>query len=256
MIVKRNVVLLISTICAMFVARAATAQSVDRIVAAEEQRIQQAQAAQDQIDQVREQTLDIVDEYRAVMKEMDGLVVYNTLLDRQIADQNQELDNLRTSIDSVTVIERQILPLLTRMIEGLQRFVALDMPFLEEERANRVSNLQALLERADVTAAEKFRVVMEAWQIENEYGRTIESYTGELDIDGNTREVDFLRIGRVALLYQTPDGVNSGAWSNTERAFVPVDNSYRNAIRQGLRLARNQVSPDLLLLPIAAPEEG
>ncbi len=256
MIVKRNVVLLISTICAMFVARAATAQAVDRIVAAEEQRIQQAQAAQDQIDQVREQTLDIVDEYRAVMKEVDGLVVYNTLLDRQIADQNQELDNLRTSIDSVTVIERQILPLLTRMIGGLERFVALDLPFLEEERAGRVANLQALLERSDVTAAEKFRVVMEAWQIENEYGRTIESYTGELDIDGNTREVDFLRIGRVALLYQTPDGVNSGAWSNSERAFVPVDSSYRNAIRQGLRLSRNQISPDLLLLPIAAPEEG
>ncbi len=256
MIAKRNVVLLIGTICAILSARMATAQAVDRIVAAEERRIQQAQAAQDQIDTVREQTLDLVDEYRAVMKEVDGLVVYNTLLDRQIADQNQELNNLRTSIDSVTVIERQILPLLTRMIEGLERFVALDMPFLEEERTNRVANLQALLERADVTAAEKFRVVMEAWQIENEYGRTIESYTGELDIDGNTREVDFLRIGRVALLYQTPDGVNSGAWSASERAFVPVDGSYRNAIRQGLRLARNQVSPDLLLLPIAAPEEG
>ena len=254
--VKRNVVLLISTICAMFVARMATAQAVDRIVAAEERRIQQAQAAQDQIDQVREQTLDLVDEYRAVMKEVDGLVVYNTLLDRQVADQNQELDNLRTSIDSVTVIERQILPLLTRMIEGLGRFVALDMPFLAEERTARVANLQSLLERSDVTAAEKFRVVMEAWQIENEYGRTIESYTGELDIEGNTREVDFLRIGRVALLYQTPDGVNSGAWSNAERTFVPVDSSYRNAIRQGLRLARNQISPDLLLLPIAAPEEG
>jgi hypothetical protein len=256
MIAKRNVVLLISTICAVFSARMATAQAVDRIVAAEERRIQQAQAAQDQIDEVREQTSDLTDEYRAVMKEVDGLVVYNTLLDRQIADQNQELDNLRTSIDSVTVIERQILPLLTRMIEGLERFVALDMPFLEEERTNRVANLRALLERADVTAAEKFRVVMEAWQIENEYGRTIESYTGELDIDGTTREVDFLRIGRVALLYQTPDGVNSGAWSVAEGRFVPVDNSYRNTIRQGLRLSRNQVSPDLLLLPIAAPEEG
>lgn len=254
--VKRNVVLLLSTICAAFTAHMAAAQAVDRIVAAEERRIQQAQAAQDQIDAVVEQTRDLTDEYRSVTKEVDGLVVYNTLLDRQIADQNQELDNLRTSIDSVTVIERQILPLLTRMIEGLERFVALDMPFLEEERTSRVANLQSLLERSDVTAAEKFRVVMEAWQIENEYGRTIESYTGELEIDGNLREVDFLRIGRVALLYQTPDGVNSGAWSNAERSFLPVENSYRNSIRQGLRLARNQVSPDLLLLPIAAPEEG
>jgi hypothetical protein len=256
MIAKRNVVLLISTLGAIFTAEMVAGQAVDQIVAAEERRIQQAQAAQDAIDEVVEETRDLTEEYRSVMKEVDGLLVYNTLLDRQIADQNRELDNLRTSIDSVTVIERQILPLLTRMIEGLERFVALDMPFLEQERTDRVDNLLALLERSDVTAAEKFRVVMEAWQIENEYGRTIEAYTGVIELDGNAREVDFLRIGRVALLYQTPDGQNSGAWDQAARNFVPVGNEFRNSIRQGLRLARNQVGPDLLLLPIAAPEEG
>jgi hypothetical protein len=256
MTAKRNVVLLISTIGAIFTAEMVAGQAVDQIVAAEQRRIQQAQAAQDTIDQVVDQTRDLTEEYRSVMKEVDGLVVYNTLLDRQIADQNQELQNLRTSIDSVTVIERQILPLLTRMIEGLDRFVALDMPFLEQERTARVANLESLLGRADVTAAEKFRVVMEAWQIENEYGRTIEAYTGELQIDGNNREVDFLRVGRVALLYQTPDGMNSGAWDQANRQWVAVGNEFRNSIRQGLRLARNQVGPDLLLLPISAPEEG
>jgi hypothetical protein len=256
MIAKRNVVLLIGTLGAIFTAEMVAGQAVDQIVAAEDRRIQQAQAAQDQIDTTVEQTRDITDEYRAVTKEVDGLVVYNTLLERQIADQETRLNDLRTSIDSVTVIERQILPLLTRMIEGLERFVALDMPFLAEERSNRVANLVSLLERADVTVAEKFRVVMEAWQIENEYGRNIESYTGELEIDGNNREVDFLRIGRVALIYQTPDGVNSGAWDQANRQWVAVGGAYRNAIRQGLRLARGQISPDLLLLPIAAPEEG
>jgi len=256
MIAKRNVVLLISTLGAIFTAEMVAGQAVDQIVAAEERRIQQAQVAQDAVDEVVEGTRDLTEEYRSVMKEVDGLLVYNTLLDRQIADQNRELGNLRTSIDSVTVIERQILPLLTRMIEGLERFVALDMPFLEQERTDRVDNLVALLERSDVTAAEKFRVVMEAWQIENEYGRTIEAYTGVLELDGTAREVDFLRIGRVALLYQTPDGQNSGTWDQAARNFVPVGNEFRNSIRQGLRLARNQVGPDLLLLPIAAPEEG
>jgi hypothetical protein len=256
MIAKRNVVLLISTIGAMFGAEMVAGQAVDQIVAAEQRRIQQAQAAQDQVDAVVEQTRDLTDEYRAVMKEVDGLVVYNTLLDRQIADQNQQLTELRTSIDQVSVIERQILPLLTRMIDGLERFVALDMPFLETERAGRVSSLKALLERSDVTAAEKFRVVMEAWQIENEYGRTIEAYTGQLEIDGTAREVDFLRIGRVALLYQTPDGENSGAWDQANGQYVAVGNQFRNAIRQGLRLARGQAGADLLLLPIFGPEEG
>ena len=252
----RNGVLLISTVGAIFTAEIVAGQAVDQIVAAEERRIQQAQASQDVIDGIVEETRDTVEEYRAVMKEVDGLIVYNTLLDRQIADQEQELSNLATSINSVTDIERQILPLLTRMIDGLDRFVALDVPFLAEERRERVVGLRDLLGRADVTAAEKFRVVMEAWQIENDYGRTIFAYTGELEIGGTNREVDFLQVGRVSLVYQTPDGVNSGVWDQSNRQWVVLGSEYRNSIRQGLRLARNQIGPDLLLLPIAAPEEG
>ena len=252
----RNGVLLVGTLSAIFVAGIAAGQAVDQIVAAEESRIQQAQESQDVIDAIVEETRSTTEEYRGVMKEVDGLIVYNTLLDRQIADQEQVLSELYTSIDSVTVIERQILPLLSRMIEGLERFVALDIPFQAEERNERVAGLRDLLGRADVTAAEKFRVVMEAWQIENDYGRTIFAYTGELEIDGTNREVDYLQVGRVSFVYQTPDGVNSGVWDQANRSWIPLGNEYRNSIRQGLRLARNQVGPSLLLLPIAAPEEG
>ncbi len=252
----RNGVLLVSTLGAIFTAEMVAGQAVDQIIAAEERRIQQAQASQDVIDGIVDDTRETIDEYRAIVKEIEGLIVYNTLLDRQIADQNRELSDLRTSIDSVTEIERQVLPLLTRMIDGLERFVALDVPFLFEERNERVVALRQLLERADVTSAEKFRVVMEAWQIENDYGRTIFAYTDELEIDGDIREVDFLQIGRVALVYQTPDGVNTGVWDQATRTWVPLGREYRNSIRQGLRLARNQVGPSLLLVPIAAPEEG
>lgn len=253
---KRNAVLLFGTLGAIFTAEMVAGQAVDQIVAAESRRIQQAQAAQDQVDEIVTETRSLAEEYRAVIKEVDGLIVYNTLLDRQIADQEQVLSNLRTSIDQVQVIERQILPLLTRMIEGLERFVELDVPFLLAERTERVQNLTALLGRADVTAAEKFRVVMEAWQIENDYARTIFTYTDELNIDGVTREVDVLQIGRVALLYQTADGAQSGAWDQRNRTWEPVGNEFRNSIRQGIRLARNQVAPDLILIPLAAPEEG
>jgi len=253
---KRSAVLVFGALGAILTAEMVAGQAVDRIVAAEELRIQQAQAAQDQIDGIVTETRSLAEEYRAVMKEVDGLIVYNTLLERQIADQEQELADLRTSIDQVQVIERQILPLLTRMIDGLERFVELDVPFLLDERTDRVENLKMLLERADVTAAEKFRVVMEAWQIENDYARTIFTYTDELQIDGVTREVDVLQIGRIALLYQTPDGNLSGAWDQRNRTWQPVGTEFRNQIRQGIRLARNQVAPDLLLLPIAPPEEG
>jgi hypothetical protein len=251
----RNISFLLMSL-SLFLSQQLFAQNVDQIIGAEEQRIQQGQEAQDEIDGVVDVTRSRIEEYRAVMKEVDGLVVYNTLLQRQIDDQNETLRQIRESIDNVQFVERQILPLLTRMIDGLEQFVALDVPFLAEERNSRVANLTTVLERADVTAAEKFRVVMEAWQIENDYGRTIEAYTDELVIDGNTREVDVLRIGRVALLYQTPDGQVSGSWDTQSGGWVEVDSSYRNAIRNGIRLARNQIGPDLLLLPISAPQEG
>jgi hypothetical protein len=251
---KRNAVLLLSTLGAIFTAEMVAGQAVEQIVAAESRRIQLAQAAQDQIDGIVEETRSVAEEYRAVMKEVDGLLVYNTLLDRQIEDQEEELRNLRLSIDQVQFIERQVLPLLTRMIDGLEQFVALDVPFLIDERNQRVENLTVLLERADVTAAEKFRVVMEAWQIENDYARTIYTYTDELEIDGTPREVDVLQVGRVALVYQTADGAESGAWNQRTRSWESVGDEYRNPIRQGIRLARNQIAPDLLLLPLAAPE--
>ena len=251
---KRNAVLLLSTLGAIFTAEMVAGQAVEQIVAAESRRIQLAQAAQDQIDGIVDETRSVAEEYRAVMKEVDGLLVYNTLLDRQIEDQEEELRNLRLSIDQVQFIERQVLPLLTRMIDGLEQFVALDVPFLIDERNQRVENLTVLLERADVTAAEKFRVVMEAWQIENDYALTIYTYTDELEIDGTPREVDVLQVGRVALVYQTADGAESGAWNQRTRSWESVGDEYRNPIRQGIRLARNQIAPDLLLLPLAAPE--
>jgi hypothetical protein len=181
--------------------------------------------------------------------------VYNTLLERQVARQERQKEQVRASIDQVTVVQRQIVPLMDRMIAGLEQFVALDVPFLEAERTNRVESLRATLERVDVTVAEKFRRVMEAYQIENEYGRTIENYRGSLEVDGLMREVDFLRIGRVTLVYQTTDGQSQGVWDQSTGQWVALGSEYRNRIRQGLRVARRQLAPELLLMPIPAPED-
>src|SRR5690606_24303150 len=139
---------------------------------------------QQRVDAVVNQTRSLADQYRQILREIEGLQVYNTLLERQVARQDQQKVTVRESIDQVTVIQRQIVPLMDRMISGLEQFVALDVPFLEEERKNRVNNLKTILERQDVSVAEKFRRVMEAYQIENEYGRTIENYKGSVEVDG------------------------------------------------------------------------
>ncbi len=230
------------------------AQDVDDFLASGQRTIQLAQASQQRVDKVVEETRSLIDQYRAVMKEVDGLEVYNTLLARQVRNQEQEMVDINDAIDRVTVIERQIMPLMLRMIDGLDQFVELDVPFLIEERRNRVDFLRNLMERSDVTVAEKFRRVTEAFQIENDFGRTIESYKGTLEIEGGTREVDFLRIGRVALMYQTADGAFTGAWNKQSGNFESLGDTYRAQVRQGLKMANQEIAPDLLLLPVSAPE--
>jgi len=234
---------------------AGAAETVDRVVAEGEKRTAEGQTSQKKIDKLSDQADDLLRSYRQETKVVAGLKVYNGLLQKQVNNQEIEMAQLRESIGQVALIERQIVPLMVRMIDSLDEFIALDVPFLVDERNTRLARLQAMMERADVTAAEKFRKVLEAYQIENEYGRTIEAYKGSLEVAGVTREVDFLRVGRVGLYYQTVGGSHSGAWDRVAGAWVELPPAqYKHALANGLRIARKQVAPDLLTLPVAAPQ--
>ena len=232
-----------------------SAQSLSKVLDAEKQRTKLAQQSQQRIDTIVDDTRKKEESYKRLLKEIEGLNIYNTLLQRQIDGQTVRMEQLSKAIDDVGVISRQIVPAMTRMIESLEVFVELDVPFLMEERQQRVAKLETLLTDPTVNDAEKFRKVTEAYQIENDYGRTIEAYTDTIEIDGQTRQVEFLRIGRVSLMYQTEDGTISGLWDQSARRWEAAD-SYKNEIRAGLKIAKKQVAPDLLLLPVNAPEAG
>jgi len=233
----------------------AAAGELAPVLAAEADKIEVAQASQQRIDKMVDETDDLETEYKQVTKELDGLKVYNEYLARQIADQVQELEDLRASIDRVSSMERQIMPLMIRMLDALDHFVELDVPFLHEERTHRVARLREIMDRADVSAAEKFRRITEAFQIEIDYGRTIEAYKDALEIDGATLEVNMLRLGRIGLYYQTADASVTGMWDAREKKWVSLkDGTSRNQVRQGLRIAEKQIAPDLLLLPVPTPE--
>ena len=245
--------LLVASAC--LVPGLATAAKVDNLITAEEARTDAAVKSQTKINTISDATYDIVGDYKSVLKVNEGLEVYNGLLQKQLDDQNAEIAQIQKSIQDVSLIERQIIPLMVRMIDTLEQFVQLDIPFLLEEREKRVQNLRDMMGRADVTAAEKFRRVIEAYQIEAEYGRTIEAYKGVVTIDGKEKEVDFLRIGRTAALYQTVGKDATGAWDKQTGQWETLPPEiYRNQVSKGLRVARKQVAPDLLILPIAAPE--
>lgn len=226
------------------------------VIKEEQARIEDNQKAQKQVDRIHEKTGDLVAEYRAKLKVVDGLKVYNRLLARQLERQEVEIETLKSSIANATVIERQIVPLMMRMLGAMEDFIAMDVPFLLEEREQRVEKLRILMERADLTLAEKSRRVFEAFQIENDYGRTVEAYKGKLSVQDRSFDVDYLRIGRIALLYRTVGNDRFGHWDNQRKQWVETDESqYIRNIDKGLRIARQEMAPELFTIPVPPSEE-
>ncbi len=234
---------------------AVQADTLDSILKVGEAKNEAARKSQQKIDRLADETRDLLNDYKTVNKQIDGLKVYNDRLSKQIDNQNARIADIDDAIAQVTIIQRQMQPLVERMIDGLAKFVELDVPFHLEEREQRIAFLRNNLDRSDLSVAEKFRQVLEAYKIEAEYGRKIDAYKGTVTIGDTDRDVNFFRVGRIALLYQTTDTENSGAWDQASRSWVPLERGeYRNAIMKGLRIARKEASIDVLTLPIQAPE--
>jgi len=248
---SRRMTAVIAAAAVVAVSGSVLAQSVDQVLQADLKRLSLAQASQERINTVVEGTRSLGDQYRAVNKEIDGLKVYNRLMTAQTNGQQATLDDISLSMDQVDVINRQIFPLMERMIDGLEQSIALDIPFLPEERANRIANLEEIMGRSDVSVAEKFRKVMEAYQIENDYGSSSETYRQSLDVEGEgTRDYNMLRIGRIGLYFQSDDSRITGAYDPDLGAYVIIGNDHRNEIRKGIRMAKDLIAPELLLLPV------
>ncbi len=227
--------------------------ALERSLATQAESDASAAASQVRVDKLADAAAQDLQRWRVASQRRESLSIYNQQLERLIGSQDAEIASLARQMDEIESIETGSLPLMIEMIDTMAALVAADAPFLLDEREARVAALRALIDRADVTAGEKFRRIMEAYLVEVDYGRTIEAYRGELVTGSEVRTLDFLRIGRVGLYYQTLDGAESGRWNAAGRAFETLGGSARRAIQSGLRIARKQAPPELLQLPVQGP---
>jgi hypothetical protein len=209
-----------------------------------------ARASQKRVEQLDNETSKMLSDYRQMTAEAASLKGYNAELAMQVQSQQAELQTVTKQIAEIENTSHEALPMMQKMLATLDQFVKLDLPFLVEERAKRVAQLQDTMGRADVSISEKYRRIVEAYQIEMEYGRTIEAYQGKI----GDKTVDFLRAGRVALMYQTLDGKETGYW-DVEKKTWKTDDSYKDAMRAGLKVAKKQAAPDFITVAIHAPKE-
>ena len=192
-------------------------------------------------------------EYMGVANLVDGLKVYNRQQEALLADQQAEIDVLEQSIEDIATIKRQLGPLTERMILSLEAFIKLDIPFRTEQRLAVVDTLKYDLDRADLNSIEKFRRVMEAYAAEVEYATTKETYAGTVEVDGQSRQVNILRWGRVLLAFQTPDHSLTGVWDNESRGWKSLGSEYNDGVRDAMRMARGTMTEDIVLLPLSTP---
>ena len=213
-----------------------------------------ASASQKKIDDLARESRNLVEEYRKLLDGSGYQAAYTRELEELEQAQQQQLAELREQIVQARLTRQRIVPLMRSMADSLEKFVVLDLPFHQEERVAAVLELKQRLRQPDISVSAKFRILLEAFQLEQDYGSNIESWRGLLQLEGEEVSVEYLRVGRVALYYQSLDGSTSGYWDRDQQAWLNLDERYNRGLAQALRVAQNVTAPQLLNLPMPVPQ--
>ena len=226
---------------------------IDQILEENNNTIVESESSQDKVDNLSDEKDSLLAEWKVVVKQVEGLRIYNAQKRAQIKAQEDRLLVLENQTKEIDTTKRLIPGVMTNIALRLEKDIKDNAPFLIDVRLGRVNQVLDILVDPTVTESERVRQVLEAVNIEREYGRTIETYEDAIVLDGEEKVVNILRIGRLALLYQLKDQSEAGVWDNELKEWVKVE-GYRIPIRDGIRMANKTAPLDLLSLPIKFKE--
>ena len=212
-----------------------------------------AVASQKKIDETARATQGMLEEYRKLQDGSEYQAAYTRELEELDHAQQEQIEVLQEQIAQARITRQRIVPLMRSMVDALEKFVVLDLPFHHEERINGVLQLKQRLNQPDLSVSAKFRLLLEVYQLEQDYGGKIEAWRGPLQFRGEDLSVEYLRVGRAALYFQSLDGATSGYWNAKEDSWIALDTDHNRDLAQALRVAKNLVAPKLLQLPVMAP---
>ncbi|MEQ8860759.1 MAG: DUF3450 domain-containing protein [Pseudomonadales bacterium] len=246
----RQHLLSLALACLVFVPGASRGADVGDVLDEQEEFQRAAQQSQKRIEDLDDEALTMLSAYHSELERYEDLLTYNENMRGLLASQAAEKTRLGAELEEIEVIRQALVPLMVEMVDVLGQFIELDQPMLVDERSARLGVLKSNMTRSDVDIAEKYRRVIETYQIEAEYGQSIEAYEGPATVAGRDLTVDFLRVGRVALYYLSLDRQEAGIWDTVAGSWHPLDPRHLDALDYAVRVARKQAPPNLVELPL------
>ena len=242
-------------VCAALVSGSALADSWNASTRIAQNTIREQQQVQKQIDKLDDSAQEAYAEYAKNLAFLEDMQAYTAQVRTLAAQQKERLEDLEKQIKLASHQDRQLVPLMEHMHRGLAGLIARGVPFQLKERQDRLARLREILDNPELSLAARFRSMYETFQIELDYGRTLEAYEDKFKIGDRNRSVTVLRIGRVALYALATDREQSFRWDRTVGDWVQ-DDSIALGLSRAVRMARKQVAPDLLLLVLDAPQKA
>lgn len=217
---------------------------------------QAAALSQARIDKLDDDMRRMRDEMRQGVLQLEGLKADLPALQTHAAEQSARRAQLERELSAGLPGQIETGPALQQMVAWLERYVNDDLPFMQENRRQRIAGLRTLLTRDNLSEADKLRAVLEVAQVELQYGRGVEVYPGQLRFGDQTQPVEFLRVGHLMLYYLDAEGRHQGYWNRDQRRWQALPDSERQRLQAAIAMARGEVPPDLMELPLPAPGAG
>lgn len=206
---------------------------------------------QEKLDDWAQQKANLEARYRAAQANIFYLEDRIEVEDLRGAALDEQVTELERRLSESTRLQAVINDTLRAVLVRLEKEVAADQPFLAEERQGRLEFLRQQMAQPEIAPAEKLRRLLEALLIEAKYGETIEVTQESIDISGEGESfVDLLRIGRLAMFWQSPDGQRTGTYDPATDTYVELPAKYRRSVKQAMEMASNMRVIELLSLPL------
>lgn len=214
------------------------------------QATQRAEQIQNQINQLDDERTDMVREFRTLLQRRDAAELFVLQQQKVVESQEREIESLTDQLGRVDEITAQTVPMMLDMIEDLKLFVRADLPFKLEERQARLDALDAVMEDPQVPTAERYRLIIQAYQAEMEYGSTIDTWQEVQDVGGSPQTVDMFQYGRIALVWITSDNRTGARWDRGTGQWEPLSGGIINDIREAIRVAAGTKQQEVLFGPV------